>query len=425
MKQLKFVTFYKKNLKMRNKLDILISVNKAKKLLNKSLKNKKNYSETVETKASVNRIISKTVFSKKNIPEFDNSAVDGFGFNYDSLEEFKSLKIIGESRPGFPFRKQIRSGEAIVVYTGSYILKKNKIDTVCFMENCKVQNGQLNFIKKPLRGENIRCQGEDLRVNQVVMEKGRKIRAVDIAQLSSLGLKRINVFKKLKIGVFSSGNEIIQTFKKKQFTIFDANKDTLIAMIHKIGCEPYDLGIIKDDLSETKKNILKNLSKYDLIITTGGISTSKQDNVSKFFSNFGQIKFWRLAVKPGRPIAFGLLRNKPFIGLPGNPVAAIVTFLMLITDYLKQLSGNRNLENIERFLPANFTMKKKVGRTEWLRGSIKIINNKQKLERFSKTGSGIISSISKSEGIIEINEDLEYIKKGTLLKFYRYEDILN
>jgi molybdopterin molybdotransferase len=293
------------------------------------------------------------------------------------------------------------------------------------MENCKVQNGQLNFIKKPLRGENIRCQGEDLRVNQVVMEKGRKIRAVDIAQLSSLGLKRINVFKKLKIGVFSSGNEIIQTFKKKQFTIFDANKDTLIAMIHKIGCEPYDLGIIKDDLSETKKNILKNLSKYDLIITTGGISTSKQDNVSKFFSNFGQIKFWRLAVKPGRPIAFGLLRNKPFIGLPGNPVAAIVTFLMLITDYLKQLSGNRNLENIERFLPANFTMKKKVGRTEWLRGSIKIINNKQKLERFSKTGSGIISSISKSEGIIEINEDLEYIKKGTLLKFYRYEDILN
>ena len=253
MKQLKFVTFYKKNLKMRNKLDILISVNKAKKLLNKSLKNKKNYSETVETKASVNRIISKTVFSKKNIPEFDNSAVDGFGFNYNSLEKFKSLKIIGESRPGFPFRKQIRSGEAIVVYTGSYILKKNKIDTVCFMENCKVQNGQLNFIKKPLRGENIRCQGEDLRVNQVVMEKGRKIRAVDIAQLSSLGLKRINVFKKLKIGVFSSGNEIIQTFKKKQFTIFDANKDTLIAMIHKIGCEPYDLGIIKDDLSETKK----------------------------------------------------------------------------------------------------------------------------------------------------------------------------
>ena len=122
MKQLKFVTFYKKNLKMRNKLDILISVNKAKKLLNKSLKNKKNYSETVETKASVNRIISKTVFSK-NIPEFDNSAVDGFGFNYNSLKKFKSLKIIGESRPGFPFRKQIRSGEAIV-YTGSYILKK-------------------------------------------------------------------------------------------------------------------------------------------------------------------------------------------------------------------------------------------------------------------------------------------------------------
>ncbi len=410
---------------MKNKLKILISVNKARKLLIKSLKNKKNYSEAVETKASVNRITSKTLYSNKNIPEFDNSAVDGYGFNYNSLKKFKSLKIIGESRPGFPFQKKIGFGEAIVVYTGSYILKKNKIDTVCFMENCRVENGKLNFLKKPLKGENIRCLGEDIKKNQVVMEKGKKIRSVDIAQLASLGLKKINVFKKLKIGVFSSGNEITQTSKKKQFTIFDANKDVLIAMINKIGCEPFDLGVIQDDLSETKKNILKNLSKYDLIITTGGISTSTQDNVSKFFSNSGDIKFWRLAVKPGRPIAFGLLRNKPFIGLPGNPVAAIVTFLMLITDYLKQLSGNKYLENIERFLPANFTMKKKVGRTEWLRGSIKIINKEQKLEKFSKTGSGIISSISKSEGIIEIEEDLEYIKKGTLLKFYRYEDILN
>jgi len=169
----------------------------------------------------------------------------------------------------------------------------------------------------------------------------------------------------------------------------------------------------------------KSLSSFDLIITSGGISKSKIDHIGKFFSISGKINFWQLALKPGRPFAFGKLNNIPFIGLPGNPVAAVVTFLMLVVNYLKKLSGIKKTEIIERLIPANFEMKKKTGRTEWLRGSIKIINKNYFLEKFHTSGSGIISSISNTDGIIEIEEDIKNIKKGTLLKFYRYEDILN
>ena len=183
--------------------------------------------------------------------------------------------------------------------------------------------------------------------------------------------------------------------------------------------------MIKDNFEHTKKKLNKNLSSFDLIITSGGVSKSRIDHIGSFFSISGKVNFWQLALKPGRPFAFGKLNNTPIIGLPGNPVAAVITFLMLVVNYLKKLSGIKETEIIERLIPSNFVMKKKAGRTEWLRGSVKVIKNNYLLEKFHTSGSGIISSISNTDGIIEINEDTKYIKRGTLLKFYRYEDILS
>ena len=405
---------------------ILISVNSAKKKMIDSLKNYKNASEFIDFKDSENRVLANNIVSKNNIPEFDNSAVDGFGINYNSIKkEKKTLKIVGESRPGKPFKNKVKIGEAIVIFTGAFILKKNNINTVCFEENCLIENSNLKIIKLPKKGDNIRKKGEDIKKNQVAFKKGRKIRTVDLAQLSSLGLKKIKVFKKIKVGVFSSGDEISSSSKKKKFSIFDANKTVLISLIKRLGCEISDLGVIKDNFEHTQKKLNKNLSSFDLIITSGGVSKSRIDHIGNFFSTSGKVNFWQLSLKPGRPFAFGKLNNTPFIGLPGNPVAAVVTFLMLVVNFLKNLCGIKKTEIIERLIPANFEMKKKTGRTEWLRGSIKIINNNFFLEKFHTSGSGIISSISNTDGIIEINEDVKYIKKGTLLKFYRYEDILN
>ena len=391
-----------------------------------SLKDFKNSSELIDFRNSENRVLAENIFSKNNIPEFDNSAVDGFGINYNSIKKGNNtLKIVGESRPGKPFKKKVKNGEAIVIFTGAFILKINDIDTVCYEENCEMTSKIIKIVKLPEKGDNIRKKGEDIKINQVAFKKGRKIRTVDLTQLSSLGLKKIKVFKKIKVGVFSSGNEISPSSVKKKYTIFDANKTVLINLLKRLGCEISDMGLIKDNYEHTKRKLNKNLSSFDLIITSGGVSKSRIDHIGNFFSMSGKVNFWQLALKPGRPFAFGKLNDTPFIGLPGNPVAAVITFLMLVTNYLKKLSGIRKTEIIERIVPANFEMTKKSGRTEWLRGSIKVINNNYFLEKFHTSGSGIISSISNTDGIIEINEDVKYIKKGTLLKFYRYEDILN
>ena len=164
-----------------------------------------------------------------------------------------------------------------------------------------------------------------------MFKKGYKIRSVDLAQLSSLGVKKLKVYKKIKVGIFSSGNELISVnSSKKKFHIYDSNKLALLSLFNKIGCNTSDLGIIKDNFEETKKTILNSANDYDLIVTSGGISTSEIDQVGKILSLYGKILFWKVAIKPGRPFAFGKIKNTPFIGLPGNPVATVITFFMLV-----------------------------------------------------------------------------------------------
>ncbi len=404
----------------------LISVNQARKIM---LRNAKRIiqTETIGINQCEGRVLAENIYAKFNIPEHHNAAVDGYAFTHKSLgEKTKKFKIIGESFPGKPFLGRLKEKEAIRIYTGAYIFdfKDSKIDTVCMEENCKISGNHIQIIRIPKKGSNIRLRGEDIKKNKVAFKKGKKIRSVDLSQLSSLGLKKIKVLKKLKVGVFSSGNELANS-KKKEFDIYDSNKISLLNLIKRIGCDSFDLGIIKDDFNESKSKILKCAEKYDLILTSGGVSQSKMDKIGKTLRKCGKIAFWRLAIKPGRPFAFGMIKGKPFIGLPGNPVAVIVTFFMLVIDYIKKLSGIKKNEIIERILPANFSMKKKIGRREWLRGSIKLEKNKQVLEKFNTTGSGIISSISQSDGIIEIDEKKTNVSKGTLLKFFRYEDMLN
>ena len=403
----------------------LISFKSARKIMSRTL-NHKTKTEIKNLKDCEGRILAKNIFSEINVPEFDNSAVDGFGF-INSNEINKELEIIGESKPGKPFLEAIKKNQAIKIYTGAYVLKDiTKVNTVCMEEDCDSDGEKIRIIKKFKTGNNIRIKGEDAKKKQKIFSSGRKIRSIDLAQLSSIGVKKLKVFKKIRVGIFSSGDELCEFPKKKsRYGIYDANKLVLVTLFKKIGCEVIDLGIIKDNYSETKKLIFKKIKSLDVIVTSGGISKSKTDMVGKFFEDNAEIEFWRLSIKPGRPFAFGKVKNTPFIGLPGNPVAAIITFFMLVIDYIKILSGLKENQIIERILPCDFEMKKKKGRTEWLRGRIIQKKNLHYLTKFNSTGSGIISSISQSHGIIELDEKKEYIKKGSLLKFYRYEDMLN
>ena len=212
-----------------------------------------NKSELVDIDKSENRILSENIISKYDIPEEDNSAVDGYGLNSQNNEFFFS--VVGESKPGSPYKKSLKTNEAIKIFTGSNILKKNNINSVVMLEECKILKNSIKIKNKFNIGQNIRKKGEDVKKNNVVFMKGRKIRTVDLAQLLSLGIKKVKVYKKIKVGVFSTGSEINKGPKKKKNHIFDANKITLVSMLKKIGCEVIDLGLIKDDFNETKKKL--------------------------------------------------------------------------------------------------------------------------------------------------------------------------
>ena len=399
----------------------LLSFSEAKKIMSKFVKINK--TEVINLEKSENRILAEDILSKVNIPEFNNAAVDGFGFiNKD--QKTNEFKLVGESRPGKPFIGKINQNEAIRVFTGAYIL--NNIDTICMEENSVLKGNILNIKGKYAKGSNIRIKGEDVTKKQKIFNRGVKIRSIDLAKLSSLGIKKIKVYKKLKVGVFSTGDEICSTKKiKSQYQIYDSNKLALCSLFEKVGCIVFDLGIIRDNFTETKKKLSNKLDFLDIIVTTGGISKSRTDMIGKYFEKNVNIHFWRLSIKPGRPFAFGKIKNTPLISLPGNPVAAVITFFMLVLDYTKKLSGLTSHPIIERILPCEFSMQKKKGRTEWLRGTIVKKKGQYYLKKFPSTGSGIISSISQSEGIIELDEKKDYIRKGSLLKFFRYEDMLN
>ena len=407
----------------------LMPIREAEKILLKNAFETKK-TETILLVHSENRVLAENIYSSINLPEENNAAVDGYAFNYKKIRTSKNkIKIVGESCPGKPFLGKLNSNQTIKVYTGGLIIKPKYpfIDTVVMEEDCEIRNDKNIEIKTfPKAGANIRKKGEDLKINQLVLKKNRKIRTVDLAQLSSIGKKKIKVFKKVKVGIFSTGNELQEfDIKKKKYHIFDSNKLILISLFKKLNCDVFDLGIIKDNFKDTKKKIVRNSNNFDLLITSGGISSSSIDKVSELLLSNGLINFWKLAIKPGRPIAFGKINKTPFIGLPGNPVAAIITFFMLITQFVEKISGNQERKLLSRYFPSSFNMKKKKGRTEWLRGAIIKVKNKYFIQKFSTTGSGIISSITKSDGIIVIDEKITNIKKGDQLKFYKFEDFIN
>ncbi len=343
---------------MKNIKKNLETYDNAKKIMLKSLE--KNKTELVDLKNATDRILAEDIFSSNNIPEFSNSAVDGFGFK-NSKKKVKNFRIIGESKPGQPFIGKIKKNEAIKVFTGAYILENiNNLDTVS-MEEDSITEGDIVTIKKNYKtGANIRIKGEDVKKNTQIFLSGKKIRSVDISQLSSLGKKKVKVYKKLKIGIFSTGDELCSIDdRKKKFQIYDSNKLALCSLFKKIGCEVSDLGIIRDNYIETNKKIIEKSKYFDLLVTSGGISKSETDKIGTFLQKKAKILFWRLSIKPGRPFAFGKIGKTPFIGFPGNPVATVITFFMLVIHYVKKLSGLNENQIIERILPCDFNLKKK------------------------------------------------------------------
>ena len=372
----------------------------------------------VKTFDSMGCILSRNVFAKRSSPPLSNSAVDGFAFRYPKDGESRIINVISHTiSPGkFPNEK-ISKGEGVKILTGGPI--PHGTDTVILKEDISKQTSNFEVPTKIKKGENTRNEGEDKKAGELVLNRGHKLRSQDLALLTSVGVLDVDVFERLNVGVLSTGDELVDDNKKAEsFQIYDSNRPMIISKLQSWGHNTSDLGIIRDCEEELKSKIKSSKGKLDLIVTTGGASAGDRDFVSKLLNSEGDLILWRVAIKPGRPFAMGFIEGIPIYSLPGNPVAAFVCALIFLKPSLDLLAGGTFSEPKSFLVKTNFSKSKKKGRREFLRARIDPMGS---VEIFKSEGSGRISSLSWSDGLVELGEEVTKIKVGAMVKFLPYE----
>ncbi|MDC0037509.1 molybdopterin molybdotransferase MoeA [Alphaproteobacteria bacterium] len=394
------------------------------KLLRKDIKLKLG-TELINLEKSLNRFLAKDLVSKLYLPPFNNSAVDGYALLKSNLNNNSNIlinnkRIVAGDKQNIYLKKNIVSR----IFTGAKMPLNSK--TVVMQENVKLFNNKLKINKLPKYGENCRLKGEDIKKGQKILKKGEKIKVKNINLIAAIGKKKIIVNKKIKIGYYTSGNELQKpTENLKGSEINNSNFYSLHALLNQAYIKQKFLGNLKDNKKLVINSLLKNTKKFDIIITTGGASVGEEDHLIDAVNQIGKVYFWKTAIKPGRPLAIGKINKTIIICLPGNPVSVHLLYGMLIKPLIEYIcSGKFNLPKSTK-VKVNFFMKKKNKRLEWLR--VMVQKNKDELivNKFPKQGSGMISSIAYSDGIIEIPEKVSFISKGEYYSFYSYEDIFD
>lgn len=372
----------------------------------------KKSTEVVQLDNAGNRYLAEDIFAPFDTPFFNNSAMDGFGFIHNDFQHHNEFKEVGESLAGHPFMGSIKSGECIRIMTGAMV--PEGIDTVVMREKVSVQDQRIQVHTIPQLGQNIRLKGEDIKEGQVVLEKNKKINAADIAIMATLGVTEVTVYQPVTVAVFSTGDEIISTDELQgSGLIYDSNKPMLIHLLKEYGFNVLDLGIIPDD-KDAIESAINKAEKADAIVTSGGVSVGDADFTTEVLSEKGDINFWKLAIKPGKPFAFGLVGTTPFFGLPGNPVSALLTCQILAIPGLLKLSGCAAI--YPQWLTATLTtpLKKHPGRTDFQRG-IYSINDQGRLSVASSgpQGSALLMSVCKANCLIRLPKDSGDVEKGS------------
>ena len=318
-----------------------LSVSDALQAVLRAIKSQRNY-EYVKLKNSLNRVLSRNIKSDINVPNYNNSAMDGYAVNVKSKVEMNTeFKCVGESFAGNPCKRNVKSNEAVKVMTGGMIPRGCN---AVIMKELVVKNGQMIKVKsKVLKNQNVRFIGEDIKKNQIVLNKGREISEIDLGILASLGIATVPVLRRPTIGFVSTGDELVNITKKlKTSQVYDSNRYLLHGLLSKYPITIKDYGVVKDKLSLIEKKFVKASSECDVLITTGGVSVGDADYVKDVLQRLGKVNFWKIAVKPGRPLAFGKINKCLFFGLPGNPVSVVVTFNLFVNAAINKLVGKNS-----------------------------------------------------------------------------------
>ena len=389
-------------------------------------------SETVTIMDALGRHLVADIISPINVPAHDNAAMYGFAFVYpcNTDHQADAYHIVGTAFAGHPFLGVVDKGQCVRIMTGAMI--PTGCDTVVPQELTTSTTDQMISIpvSKLKRGDNCRQAGEDLLVGKTALPNGKVLRPADIGLLASLGINTVRVRRRLRVACFSTGDELRRLDQQLDTgSIYDSNNYTLHAMLTRLGCQVINMGIVEDDPSILEASFRRACTSADIIITTGGVSVGMADYTKQVMANLGDIGFWSIAMRPGKPMAFGKISSGEhsayLFGLPGNPVAVMVTFYFFVQPAIRQLMGESNTQPLMISAISTNTIKKRAGRTEFQRG-IASLNKNGELEVVitGSQGSGMLRSMTEANCLIVLSHELETINAGEKVKLVLFDGLI-
>jgi molybdopterin molybdotransferase len=382
--------------------------------------------ERVAVRTALGRILGEDIISNIDVPASDNSAMDGYALRHADLaaKGVTTLTEIGSAFAGRPFAGEVAPGCCVRIMTGAVMPPGT--DTVVVQEIVTVAGKRISIPEGQERGQNRRFAGEDLKRGKPVLLSGHLVRPADLGLMASMGIAETRVFRRLRVAFFSTGDELVSVGSPLQEgQLYDSNRYTLYGMLTRLGCEVRDMGVVRDEPAALENALKTASANADAVITSGGVSVGEADFIRELMARMGEVAFWKIAMRPGRPMAFGRIGNALFFGLPGNPVAVMVTFYQFVRNALMMMMGRTGDVALPLMrVPCSDRLRKKPGRTEYQRGILSQAENGEWSVRLTGAqGSGILRSMSEADCFIVLHHDQGTVNPGDLVSVQLMEGL--
>jgi molybdopterin molybdotransferase len=375
--------------------------------------------QAVPIREALGRILAEEIVPKIDVPAHDNSAMDGYAVRFSDIQDGSSLREAGVALAGRPFAGKLGAGECVRVMTGAVMPQGS--DTVVIQEIVTKEGGRIIVPPGQKAKQNVRYAGEDLKVGVPVLKPGKILRPAELGLIASLGTGEVKVKRRARVALFATGDELASIGSPlKEGEVYDSNRYTLHGMLSRLGVEIIDMGVVRDDPAKLEAAFRKAASSADAIITTGGVSVGEADFIKQMMAKLGEVLFWKIAMRPGRPMAFGKIQNSYLFGLPGNPVAVMVTFYAFVRDALFYLAGRSDEALPLLKATAAENLRKVPGRTEFQRG---ILSLDGKVRTTGQQGSGVLRSMSEANCFIILEHERGSVQAGEPVSVQLFEGL--